>query len=85
MAANRTYYDGLRNKGLEDIRLLGKVFHTTRVSHDREGAPLNTDRSVVTDWNDMDAGIIVDVTHQHISGAPETGTPLDPMLIIRSS
>ena len=82
MTADRTYYDVLRNEGLEDIRLLGQTFHTVKVSHYREGAPPNTYRSVVTGWKDTDTGMVVYVTYQHISGAPETGTPLDPTLIV---
>ncbi len=82
MSVDRTYYDVLRNEGLENIRLANQVFHTVKVSHYREGAPPNTYRSVVTGWKDVNTGIVVFVTYQHISGAPETETPMDPTLII---
>jgi len=78
ISAERTYYDILRNEGIEDLRLLGRVYHTVKISHYREGTPPNTYRSVVTGWKDIDTGMLVYVTYQHISGAPETETPLDP-------
>ena len=82
MSADRTYYDVLRNEGLEDIWLANRMFHTVKVSHYREGAPPNTYRSVVTGWKDVNTGMVVFVTYQHISGAPETETPMDPTLIV---
>lgn len=82
MSAGRTYYDILRNEGVEDLRLLDHVYHTVKVSHYREGAPPNTYRSVVTGWKDIATGMVVYVTYQHISGAPEIKTPLDPTAIV---
>jgi hypothetical protein len=76
ISAERTYYDILRNEGIEDLRSLGRVYHTVKISHYREGTPPNTYRSVVTGWKDIDTGMLVYVTYQHISGAPETETPL---------
>ena len=82
MTPERTYYDILRNEGLEDLRVAGRVFRTVKISHYREAAPPNVYRSVVTGWKDITSGMLVYVTYQHISGAPETGTPLDPTLIV---
>ena len=78
----RTYYDVLRNEGMENLRVADRVFRTVKISYYREGAPPNDYRSVVTGWKDIDTGMLVYVTYQHISGAPETGTPLDPTLIV---
>ena len=81
MTPERTYYDILRNEGIEQLSLLGRTYQTIKISHYREGASPNTYRSVVTGWKDVATGMLVYVTYQHISGAPETGTPLDPTAI----
>jgi hypothetical protein len=81
MTPERTYYDILRNEGIEELSLLGRIYQTIKISHYREGAPPNTYRSVVTGWKDVATGMLLYVTYQHISGAPETDTPLDPTAI----
>jgi hypothetical protein len=55
MTPERTYYDVLRNEGLEDLRVAGRVFHMVKISHHRESAPPNVYRSIVTGWKDMTA------------------------------
>ena len=44
--------------------------------------PGNTYRSVATVWKDLDSGMIIYATYQHISGAPEIDDPLIPTAII---
>ncbi len=82
MTPDLAFYDILRNEGFETLSLLGRTYRTVKVSHYREGLAPNTYRSVVTGWKDLDTGIVVYVTYQHISGAPETATPLDPTRIV---
>lgn len=63
MSPERTYYDILRNEGIEDLRLSDRAYRTVKVSHYREGAPPNTYRSVVTGWKDIDSGMLLYVTY----------------------
>ena len=41
MSANLAYYDILRNEGVEDLPLLGRVCRTVRISQYHEGVPPN--------------------------------------------
>ena len=38
----QSYYDVLRNEGIEDLRLLGRVYRAVKISHYREGVAPNT-------------------------------------------
>ena len=76
-----SFHDVLRNDGVEAIRLLGHVYNAIKISHYREGADGNTYRSVTTGWKDIDSGMLIYVTYQHISGAPEINVPLIPASI----
>ena len=76
-----SFHDLLRNEGVETITLLGKSYQALKISHYREGAEGNIYRSVVTGWKDMDSGMMLYVTYQHIAGSPELYTPLLPIEI----
>jgi hypothetical protein len=82
MSPERRYYDILRNEGIENLHLLGRVYRTLKISHYREGVPPNICRSVVTGWKDINSGMIIYRTYQHIAGAPEIATPLGPTAIV---
>ena len=82
MAPGLAFHDILRNEGIENLSLLGRAYRTLKISHYREGILPNTYRSVVTGWKDLGSGMMVYVTYQHISGAPEINTPLDPTAIV---
>ena len=79
-----SFHEVLRNDGVEAIRLVGHTYQALKISHYREGAEGNTYRSVVTGWKDMDSGMMLYITYQHISGAPEIGAPLLPAAIAPS-
>ena len=81
MAAGMQWHDLIRNEGVEDIRLLGTTYRALKLSHYREGFEGNTYRSVSTVWKDMDSGLLIYATYQHISGAPEIDDPLIPTAI----
>lgn len=82
VAPDFSFHDVLRNEGIEDIRLLGTTYRALKISHYREGAEGNTYRSVSTAWKDLDSGMVVYATYQHISGAPEIYVPVLPTAII---
>lgn len=75
------WHDTIRNGGTEDLRLLGQVFHTMRVVHEREGFDGNSYHSIITSWKDVATGMSVYQNYQHISGHPEPGTSWDPVSI----
>ena len=76
-----SFYDVMRNDGVESIRLLGRTYQALKLSHYREGAEGNIYRSVTTGWKDLATGMLLYVTYQHISGSPEVGVPLLPAAI----
>lgn len=84
IAPNYSFHDVMRNDGVEDIRLLGRVYRAVKISHYREGAEGNIYRSVTTGWKDLGSGLLIYVTYQHIAGAPEIHVPLIPAAIVPS-
>ena len=81
MSPTFSFHDVLRNDGIETIRLVGRTFQALKISHYREGAEGNIYRSVTTGWKDMVSGMLLYVTYQHISGAPEVRVPVLPAAI----
>jgi len=75
------WHDTIRNGGTEELRILGQVFPTLRVVHEREGFDGNTYHSIITQWKDLATGMAVYQNYQHISGHPEPGTSWDPVSI----
>jgi len=82
MAPGREYHDLIRNEGVEDMVLLGRTYRAMKVSHYREGFNGNNYRSVSTVWKDMDSGMLIYGTYQHISGVPELDDPIIPTRIV---
>lgn len=82
MGPANSYHDLIRNEGVEDINLVGHTYRAMKVSHYREGFNGNIYRSVSTVWKDMDSGMIVYATYQHISGIPVVDDPLIPTRIV---
>lgn len=82
VAPDFSFHEVLRNEGIEDIRLLGTTYRALKISHYREGAEGNTYRSVSTAWKDLDSGMVIYATYQHIAGAPEIYVPVLPTAII---
>lgn len=85
MAPGLAFHDIMRNEGVEDIALRGRTYRTLKLSHYREGTDGNTYRSVSTAWKDLDSGMILYSTYQHISGAPEIDVPILPTAIVPAS
>ena len=81
MAPGSQWHDLIRNEGIEDINLLGTVYHALKLSHYREGFEGNTYRSVSTVWKDIPTGIILYATYNHIAGRPELDGSLIPTAI----
>lgn len=81
MQPGLAFHDLMRNEGIEDIRLLGKTYRAIKISHYREGFEGNIYRSVSTVWKDLDSGMLIYATYQHISGTPELDDPLIPTRI----
>ncbi len=82
MAPGSQWHDLIRNEGIEDINLLGTVYHAVKISHYREGFDGNIYRSVSTVWKDIPTGVILYATYNHIAGRPELDDPLIPTAII---
>lgn len=82
MIPGMQFRDTMRHDGFENLRLPGRVHRTIKLAHVREGFGGNTYHSVVTQWKDVDTGMIVYQNYQHISGRPEPGTAWDPRLIV---
>lgn len=82
MGPDLAFHDIMRNEGIEAITLRGRMYRALKLSHYREGGRGNTYRSVSTGWKDMDTGMILYATYQHISGAPEIDVPILPTAII---
>ena len=79
---NAQWHDLIRNEGIEDITILGKTYRALKLAHYREGFGGNTYRSVSTLWRDLETGLPIYGTYQHISGRPEIDDPLIPTAII---
>lgn len=75
------WHETLINEGLEDIKLLGQVYRTQRLAHEREGFDGNTYHSVVTQWREVASGMVVYQNYRHLAGRPEPGTQWDPLRI----
>lgn len=84
MAPGSMYHDLIRNEGIERINLLGKTYTALKISHYREGAGINTYRSVSTIWKDLPTGLLLYGTYQHISGTPVVDDPLIPTAIVEA-
>jgi hypothetical protein len=76
------WHDVLRNEGMEDIPLLGRTFRAMKLSHYREGFGGNRYRSLSTVWKDMDSGVVLYGTYQHIAGRPALDGALIPAAIV---
>ena len=76
--SGRQYHDLVRNEGVEEIELLGKVYHALKISHYREGFDGNNYRSVSTVWKDIPTGMLIHGTDHALSGAPVIDAPLIP-------
>jgi hypothetical protein len=76
------WHDLIRNDGVEEIPLLGKTYRALKLAHYREGYNGNTYRSVATLWVDLDTGLPLYATYQHIAGRPELDSPLIPTAIV---
>ncbi len=76
------WHDFVRNEGIEDINLLGRIYHALKISHYREGFDGNDYRSVSTIWKDIPTGMIIYGTYQHIAGKPELDDPIIPTAIV---
>lgn len=81
-APEAQWHDLIRLEGIEDIKLLGTVYKAMKLSHYREGFNGNTYRSLSTVWKDIDSGLIIYGTYQHISGAPELDGAITPSAIV---
>lgn len=81
-APEAQWHDLIRLEGIEEIKLLGKTYKAMKLSHYREGYGGNTYRSVSTVWKDIDTGMLLYGTYQHISGAPELDGALTPSAIV---
>ena len=75
------WHETYRNEGVEDIPLLGRQYRTQRIAHEREGFDGNTYHSVVTQWREIDSGMVVYQNYGHISGRPEL-VQWDPARIV---
>ena len=76
------WHDLIRHDGIEEIRLLDKVYKAVKLAHYREGFDGNSYRSVSTLWIDLATGLPVYGTYNHISGAPELDGQLIPAAIV---
>jgi hypothetical protein len=82
MLPGSQWHDLIRNEGIEDINLLGKIYHAVKISHYREGFEGNIYRSVSTVWKDIPTGTILYGTYNHMAGRPELDGSLTPRAII---
>lgn len=76
------WHDLIRHDGVEEIKLLGKVWKAVKLAHYREGFDGNTYRSVSTLWIDLATGLPIYGTYNHIAGAPELDGQLIPAVIV---
>lgn len=75
------WHETLRNDGRETLNVLGRLWDTMKVSHEREGFEGNTYHSIITVWRDVATGMAVYQNYQHISGHPEPGGAWDPVAV----
>lgn len=75
------WHETLRNDGPEDLRILGQVRPTVRITHERQGFGGNTYHSIITQWKDAATNMTIYQNYRHISGHPEPGTSWDPVSI----
>lgn len=75
------WHDTIRHGGFEDLNVLGRIYRTMKVVHEREGFGGNTYHSVITSWKDVETGMSIYQNYQHIAGHPEPGTSWDPVSI----
>ena len=76
------WHETLRNDGPEDLRVLDHTYRTIRYVHEREGFDGNTYHSIITQWKDVETGMSVYQTYQHIAGHPEPGGAWDARSIV---
>ena len=76
------WHDLIRQDGVEELNVLGKIYTAIKLTHYREGFAGNSYRSVSTLWIDVATGLPVYGTYQHISGAPELDGALTPTAIV---
>ncbi len=81
-APGYAYHDLIRHEGVEDINLRGTTYKALKLAHYREGFDGNTYRSVSTIWKDVETGLLIYGTYQHIAGRPELDDPLIPTAIV---
>ncbi len=82
MLPGMQWHETIRNDGVEDLNVLGRIRPALKISHYREGFDGNGYRSVVTGWKDMRTGMMIYVNYRHISGHPEAGAAWDPTAIV---
>lgn len=82
MGPANSFHDLIRNEGVEDLPVLDRTYRAMKVSHYREGFGGNIYRSVATVWKDMDSGLLIYATYEHISGAPVIDDPIIPTRIV---
>ena len=75
------WHDTIRNGGFEELNVLGQLFRTMRVIHEREGFDGNAYHSIITQWKDVATGMGIYQNYQHIAGHPEPGTSWDPVSV----
>ncbi len=75
------WHETVRNEGTEDLEVLGRTFHTVKIAHERVGFGGNTYHSIVTNWKDVQTGMILYSNYQHISGSPAALSAFDPLAI----
>ena len=76
------WHDLIRQDGVEEISLLGKTYRAVKLAHYREGFGGTGDRSVSTVWKDLETGLPMYRTYQHIAGQPDLDDPLIPTAIV---
>ena len=75
------WHELIRNDGVEDLPILGRTYRALKLAHYREGYGGNTYRSVATLWVDLQSGLPLFATYQHIAGKPELDSPMIPTAI----
>lgn len=80
-APSAQWLDVIRNEGVEDLNVAGRVRPALKIAHYREGIEGNVYRSVTTGWKEVSSGMMIYVSYRHISGRPEAGTAWDPVAI----
>ena len=83
-APGSQWLDVIRNEGVEDLNVAGRVRPALKIAHYREGIEGNTYRSVTTGWKEISSGMMIYVNYRHISGHPEAGTAWDPISVMEA-